>query len=130
MTADRPDNRPDSGASETLHDVLFSKAISVTRLVDPDPAPVDKLADQVYAARVREGLDRGYGELYVHQSATEWLKGYTRSRRADILLLLEGRGISVPDADRDRVAACNDLGTLTRWFRRAITAASTAEMLA
>lgn len=128
MTTDRPDSG--AGASEGLSSDPFSPVIKVTRLIDRDPAPVDTLANEVYAERVREELARGYGELYVHTHATEYLKGYLRSRRASVLLLLEARGLTVPDADRDRVATCNDLGTLTRWFRRAITAASTAEVLA
>lgn len=128
MTTDRPDS--EAGASEDLSGDPFSSVIKVTRLIDPDPAPVDTLAGEVFAERVRKELARGYGELYVHTHATEYLKGYLRGRRADVLLLLEGRGLAVPDADRDRVATCNDLGTLTRWFRHAITAASTAEVLA
>jgi hypothetical protein len=123
-------DRPNSGASEGLPGDPFSQVIKVTRLIDPDPAPVDTLAAEVFAERVGEELARGYGELYVHTHATEYLKGYLRGRRADVLLLLEGRGITIPDADRDRVATCNDLGTLTYWFHRAITAASASEVLA
>ncbi|MFF8830625.1 hypothetical protein [Streptomyces sp. NPDC015131] len=39
-----------------------------------------------------------------------------------ILLLLEQRGIDVPDEARDRLAHCDDLDTLHRWLLRAPTA--------
>ncbi|MFE6481832.1 hypothetical protein ACFVGN_02650 [Streptomyces sp. NPDC057757] len=51
-----------------------------------------------------------------------------KGRVEDILLLLEGRSIPVSDTDRDRITSCDDLGTLGRWFHRAITATSTTEV--
>lgn len=57
-------------------------------------------------------------------------EGEARGRVKDILLLLEGRSIPVSDTDRERITTCDDLDTLDRWFRRAITATSTTEVFA
>ncbi|MFE9096574.1 hypothetical protein [Streptomyces sp. NPDC007264] len=67
---------------------------------------------------------------------TSWLseeirdEGRAEGRAADVLRILERRGIPLSDADRDRVTSCKDLDTLARWFDRAITAASAAEVFA
>ncbi|MFD5156501.1 hypothetical protein ACFWMJ_00230 [Streptomyces hawaiiensis] len=42
--------------------------------------------------------------------------------------MLEKRGISIPEATRDRITTCTDLDTLTLWFDRSLTA-TTAEDL-
>lgn len=51
-------------------------------------------------------------------------------RAEDILRLLERRGIGISDDDRERIASCDDLDVLGRWFGRAITAASATEVFA
>ncbi|MER5224738.1 hypothetical protein [Streptomyces flaveus] len=105
-----------------------SDITSISKVIDEDPAPVDTLAREVFSERVRKELARGYGEAYVNTHAQEYLKGYLQGRVADVLLLLEARGIPVSDADQDRVTTCNDLRILTLWFDRAITATSIAEV--
>jgi hypothetical protein len=55
-------------------------------------------------------------------------KGLVEAKIEDILLLLDGRGVPVSDADRHRVTSCADLDTLNRWFGRAITATSVTEV--
>ncbi|MFC9845660.1 hypothetical protein ACFWFF_23785 [Streptomyces sp. NPDC060223] len=73
-----------------------------------------------------EELARGYGEAYVTTTSREYLKGFLSCRRLDVLFLLEGRGFVLSGADRERIATCNDLGDLTRWFNRATTTATSA----
>jgi hypothetical protein len=55
-------------------------------------------------------------------------QGRAQGRAEDILRILGRRGLDVSDADRERIASCNDLDTLGRWFDRAITAPSTEEI--
>ncbi|MFF7143374.1 hypothetical protein [Streptomyces nodosus] len=55
-------------------------------------------------------------------------EGRTEGRASDVLRLLDRRGIPLSEADRERVTSCKDLDTLTRWFDRAITASSAAEV--
>jgi len=56
-------------------------------------------------------------------------EGRVETKIKDILMLLDGRGVPVSDADRHRITSCDDLDTLDRWFARAITATSTSEVL-
>lgn len=46
----------------------------------------------------------------------------------DVLLVLEARGIDVPDEARDRIIACDDPELLRRWLTRAATARDAAEL--
>ncbi|MEU9283768.1 hypothetical protein AB0D57_03345 [Streptomyces sp. NPDC048275] len=110
--------------------VSVSKVTPLSEAFPEEPVPVGALARDVRAERVRKELARGYGEIYVRETSWEYLKGYSQGRTADVLLLLDRRGILVPDADRERIATCNNLDTLTRWFNRAITATSTPEVFA
>jgi hypothetical protein len=57
-------------------------------------------------------------------------EGRTEGRTEDILHLLDRRGIDVTDVERRRITDCADLELLGRWFDRAITATTTAEVLA
>lgn len=45
-----------------------------------------------------------------------------------MLLVLEARGIDVPDEARDRIIACDDPELLRRWLTRAATARDAAEL--
>lgn len=55
-------------------------------------------------------------------------EGRAEGRAKDILLLLAHRGVEVTEEDRERIVGCGDLEVLGRWFTRAITAASVAEV--
>ena len=52
------------------------------------------------------------------------LEGKLESKVDSVLLLLEGRGIPVDEAQRSRIAACTDAETLDQWLLRAATAAT------
>ena len=51
-------------------------------------------------------------------------QGRAQGRAEDILVVLEARGIDVPDEIRERITACDDPGLLHRWLTRAVTAPS------
>ncbi|MGW3723749.1 hypothetical protein [Streptomyces sp. NPDC000851] len=55
-------------------------------------------------------------------------EGRAEGRAEDILLILEARGIDVPEATRERIITCTDLDTLRTWLTRAVTV-GTAEDL-
>ncbi len=44
---------------------------------------------------------------------------------ADVLEVLDARGLIVSDADRERILGCTDLELLGLWHRRAVTVAAT-----
>lgn len=66
----------------------------------------------VYATIYDEAIDKGKlaGELQM------------------LLRLLDKRGLSLTEAQRDRVLACNDEGQLQEWFDRALTADHASEL--
>ena len=47
----------------------------------------------------------------------------------DVLLVLEARGLSATDEQRERITSSTDLELLKTWLRRAATAASADELL-
>ncbi|MFC5173937.1 hypothetical protein [Streptomyces mutomycini] len=53
-------------------------------------------------------------------------EGRAAGRAEDILRLLELRGVTVPVEAREKIAGCDDLHLLDRWFSRAVTT-TTAE---
>ncbi|MDQ1046546.1 hypothetical protein QFZ76_004782 [Streptomyces sp. V4I2] len=87
------------------------------------------------------GVNRRAGELWRNLVAVDlsFYKSYIseeirdegRAQRGaeDILLVLETRGIDVPDEVRERITACDDPDLLRRWLARAVTAPSAAEIL-
>jgi hypothetical protein len=55
-------------------------------------------------------------------------EGRAQKGAKDILMVLDARGINVPDEVRERVTACDDLELLDRWLVRAATVASAEEI--
>src|SRR4051794_37662202 len=55
--------------------------------------------------------------------------GRTEGEARALLTVLRGRGIAVPDAERERILAEKDPARLERWIEKAIVAGSLAEML-
>ncbi|MGN9793476.1 hypothetical protein ACTMTU_20575 [Streptomyces sp. OZ13] len=51
-------------------------------------------------------------------------EGRAESLADAILLVLQQRGLDVPDEARERVATCNDTQLMRTWLARAVTAAS------
>ncbi|MFI5567795.1 hypothetical protein ACIA6T_10630 [Streptomyces sp. NPDC051740] len=49
-------------------------------------------------------------------------EGAAQCGAENVLIVLEVRGINVPEAVRERVTGCDDLKILRRWHRRAVTA--------
>ncbi|WP_084494937.1 hypothetical protein [Nocardia shimofusensis] len=55
-------------------------------------------------------------------------EGRQEGRAEDIVRILQHRRIALTDNDRDRIRGCTDADTLTRWFDRALTAETAAEI--
>ena len=54
----------------------------------------------------------------------------TETRAEAVLDVLDARGITVPDAARERILAQKDLEQLQRWLKKAVLASSISEVLA
>lgn len=57
-------------------------------------------------------------------------EGEVKGIAASVLLVLEAGGVPVSAAQRERILACTDRATLTRWLSRARTATSVDELFA
>lgn len=57
-------------------------------------------------------------------------EGKAEGKAEDILQLLDVRGVGLTDEQRQRVTVCTDLAELDRWFVRAATATTAAEVFA
>ncbi len=57
-------------------------------------------------------------------------EGRQEGRVAALLAILEARGLSVSEAEQASISACTDAALLTRWIRKAATAATVAEVFA
>ncbi len=80
----------------------------------------------------RRALEARMVKGYVYQS--DFAKKYYGQGRADeaarnLLTVLRGRGIIVPDAARERVLAEKDPAQIERWIEKAVVVASLAEVL-
>jgi hypothetical protein len=56
-------------------------------------------------------------------------KGLAEGSAEALLIVLQGRGISVPDSARERILAEKDPARLTRWLERAGVATSIDDLL-
>ncbi|MEU0572335.1 hypothetical protein ABZ297_43995 [Nonomuraea sp. NPDC005983] len=55
-------------------------------------------------------------------------RGEARGEAKSVLRVLEYRGISVGDGDRERIMSCLDLDTLEMWLQRALSVDSAEKL--
>lgn len=55
-------------------------------------------------------------------------RGVVKGKAADVLEVLEARGLEVDAQGRERIVTCTDLGQLQRWLRKAVTVKSVQEL--
>ncbi len=55
-------------------------------------------------------------------------EGRAEARAEGVLLILDARGIEVPEAARERITSCTDLDELRTWIIRAVTAATADDL--
>jgi hypothetical protein len=70
---------------------------------------------------------RSYGEELIEQGRQQ---GLARGHAEGVLRILAARGVHVSGEARQRILTCTDLATLERWFDRALTASTLADVLA
>jgi PD-(D/E)XK nuclease family transposase len=80
---------------------------------------------ELVAAKLAEGEARGDAAGFTRGERA----GVVKTRIADIFAILATRGIAVDSEARARIEGCTDVATLERWFVRAVTAASAAEVV-
>ena len=55
--------------------------------------------------------------------------GEARGEANAVLIVLDGRGVAVPEDVRERILACTDLHQLDTWLRRAGTATTVEDII-
>ncbi|WP_019980298.1 hypothetical protein [Streptomyces sp. Amel2xE9] len=77
-------------------------------------------------------VDLSFYKSYLSEEIRDEGRTEGRAQRGaeDILLVLETRGIDVPDDIRGRITACDDPELLRRWLARAVTVPSAREIFA
>jgi hypothetical protein len=97
----------------------------------------EKLKERVMEAKrsteprwVREMRDELFGAAAAAAVAKDRPKFVAEGKRAALLLVLEGRGLSVTRPQRAAILACDDLAKLDRWIAASVKVASVAELLA
>lgn len=73
-------------------------------------------------------VDLSFYKSYISEEIRD--EGRAQRGAEDILLVLETRGIDVPDDIRGRITACDDPELLRRWLARAVTVPSAHEIFA
>ena len=90
---------------------------------DPLVNSVNQAARRALEARVK-------GYVYQSEFAKKYVaEGEAAAHARDVLTVLRARGVSVPDAARERILAEKDSARLERWLEKAILAASIAEVI-
>ncbi|RZU24718.1 hypothetical protein [Streptomyces sp. BK239] len=70
----------------------------------------------------------GRGTLVEEAMSEGEAKGEAKGRAADILRILDRRGIEVSEAVRESVTSCTDLDALGTWLDRSLTASAAEEL--
>ncbi|MFO0586081.1 MAG: hypothetical protein U0441_01015 [Polyangiaceae bacterium] len=126
--------RPELGVLSVMAHGDTEEAAAIAAAVLPavhdlDDERVRFYTDLVYnslndaARKALETMMKGY------EYQSDFAKNYiAQERAASVLDLLQDRGLDVPEAVRERVLAQKDPAVLRRWFRRAVTVSSAAEI--
>jgi hypothetical protein len=77
------------------------------------------------AARKAFQMDSQGARFFDESLKESFDRGRTSEKAADVLDVLEARGLAVSDAQRERIVGTKDLELLTRWLRRAVTVSTT-----
>ena len=80
-------------------------------------------------AEYKNDFIESYVQVGIEQGIEQGIeKGAVADAAEKLLKLLDGRSLNPTDTQRAQVAGCTDLPQLNRWFDRAITAKTTADV--
>jgi hypothetical protein len=94
---------------------------------------MDKLKEKIMEPRKHfesRWMRRARHEMFADQTAEMIAKGEAKGKREALLMMLEGRGLSMTRAQRAAILRCEDLATLDRWVAGSGKVASAEELLA
>jgi hypothetical protein len=114
------------GDVETAVKVALAAAAGVGTVPEDRVVLYSDLIEAALSEAARKAffmLPQGY-EFQGQTARESFQKGRAAEKAADVLEVLDARGLAVTDAERERILGCKELETLTLWHRRAVTVAS------
>ena len=109
-------------------DVLSDKMLSRLREAAMHP---DRVTERPAVRKTRLLLESIGEKRGLEQGRAEGrTEGRAETARGDLLVVLSERGLGPTDEERAHIEACSDVAQLGLWLRRAVTAASVADVLA
>ena len=66
--------------------------------------------------------------FFTEESRQQFDKGRVSAKAAAVIAVLEARGLTVSDAQRQRIVATTDLELLDRWVPRAVTVSAVEDL--
>jgi hypothetical protein len=84
--------------------------------------------NQAARRALEEMMESGNYEIQSEFLRKYVAKGKANGKAEAVLLVLETRGLAIPDEVRQRVLASSDLAELERWLSRAVVAGSASEI--
>jgi hypothetical protein len=110
-------------AATAAHELDRDRFLLYFGLIHTTLSPASRKAFQMESERhlffseeSRQQFDKGFD------------KGRAAEKAADVLIVLEARGLAVSDAQRARIVGTNDLELLGRWVRRAATVSAVEDL--
>ena len=110
---------------DALEDGAFERTVAEEILVDSG----ERLGKKASASPEEEEFIVSMGMTFSQARKVARDEGKVEGEARALLAVLRARGISVPDAARERILAQKDPERLERWVERAAVAASVAEAL-
>jgi hypothetical protein len=91
-------------------------------------AGLPKAARARWEAFMSTAIPEYQSELFRELTAKGKTEGKAEGKAESVLQVLKERGLTVPEATRERIESCIDLELLDTWLRRAITASTIDEL--
>ncbi|MDG4828208.1 hypothetical protein O7627_02675 [Solwaraspora sp. WMMD1047] len=111
----------------TDHDQLdtwLRRASTATAAYQVTRPPITTTAPTFYSEKFRQL----YAEAEARAKERAKERGVLQGTAGSVLIVLDVRGVPVPEAIREQMLACTDLDQLNTWLKRAVTAATAEEV--
>lgn len=109
-----------------IKDRCLVRPLPVRALLDASAA--DGAAAQALLAKRGPEIQQALAEQRARGEARGEARGSAKGRAASIVAVLEARGITLSTKQRRRIQSTTEIATLDGWLRRAVTAATVAEL--
>ena len=110
-----------------LAEKLKEKVMEPKRITEP--RWVREMREEMFGDQVRALKPKFVAEGRTEGRAEGEAKGKAEGKREALLLVLEGRGLSITRPQRAAILACDDLAKLDRWIAASGKVASVAELV-